>query len=85
MVYLQAKNPMDKVYVEGIAMEYVGLFYGHLVYCTAIWYVVWAFCQFSGNLVYFPPFWYVLPIKSGNPAEACLRLASFEPTNFKYV
>jgi hypothetical protein len=26
---------------EGLAMEDVGIFYGHLVYLTAIWYNLW--------------------------------------------
>jgi hypothetical protein len=37
-------------------MEVVGLFYGHLVYFTAIWYILLLFGIFS-------PFWYVVPRK----------------------
>jgi ABC-type spermidine/putrescine transport system permease subunit II len=40
-------------------MEDVGIVYGHLVYFTAIWYVLWPFRIFYGHLVYFSPFWYV--------------------------
>jgi hypothetical protein len=32
--------------------------YGHLVYFTAICYILWPFVIFCGNLVYF---WYFLP------------------------
>jgi hypothetical protein len=42
--------------------------YGHLVYFTAICYILWPFGIFGGNLVYFSPFWYIVPKKSGNPA-----------------
>jgi hypothetical protein len=45
---------------EGLAMEVIvrpfGLFYGHLVYFVAIWYVFWLFGIFF-------PFWYVAPRK----------------------
>jgi hypothetical protein len=34
-------------------MEVVGIFYGHLVYFTAIW-------NFCGDLVYFIAIWYIL-------------------------
>jgi hypothetical protein len=33
----------------------VGILYGHLVYSTAIWYIVWPFGIFHGHLVYFFP------------------------------
>jgi hypothetical protein len=46
---------------EGLAMEDVGIFNGHLVYSTTIWYILWSFGIFF-------PFWYVVP-KSGNPAS----------------
>jgi hypothetical protein len=47
-------------------------FYGHLVYFTAIRYILWSFGIIYGYLVYFIPFWYVGPEKSGNPvAEGC--------------
>jgi hypothetical protein len=54
---------------EGLVMEDVGLFYGHLVYFTAIWYILLTFGLFSaiwyilltsgiyyGHLVYFSRF-----------------------------
>jgi hypothetical protein len=34
-------------------MEDVGMFYGHWVYFTAIWYFLWPFSIFYGYLVYF--------------------------------
>jgi hypothetical protein len=46
--------------------NYVGSFYGHLVYFVAIWYIFVAIWYILRPLVYFPPFWYIVPIKSGN-------------------
>jgi hypothetical protein len=40
MAYFQKK--IDKL-LAGLAMEDVGLFYGHLVYYTAIWYILLPF------------------------------------------
>jgi hypothetical protein len=39
--------------LEGLAMDDVGMFYGHLVYFMAIWYILWLFGIFYGYLVYF--------------------------------
>jgi hypothetical protein len=56
-------------------MEYVGIFYGHSVYCTAICYILWQFGIFCGNLIYTVLIWYIVSRfgmlrqeKSGNPA-----------------
>jgi hypothetical protein len=38
-------------------MEDVGIFYGHLIYFTDIWNILWPFGIFYGHLVYFSPFW----------------------------
>jgi hypothetical protein len=50
-----------------------GIFYCHLVYFMAIWYILWPFV-FYDHLVYFPRFWYIFlrfgifhREKSGNP------------------
>jgi hypothetical protein len=50
--------------LEGLAIEDVRIFYGHLVYFTAIWSVLWPFGILYGYLVYFSPFWYVVPRKN---------------------
>jgi hypothetical protein len=54
--------------LEGLEMENVGIFYGHLEYSIAIWYILRPF----GHLV---ALWYIFPLfgilcqeKSGNPA-----------------
>jgi hypothetical protein len=53
--------------LEGLAKEDVNMFYGHLVYFTAIWYIF-------GYLVYCVVIWYIFARvdilfkeKSGNP------------------
>jgi hypothetical protein len=46
-------------------MEDVDIFYGHLVYFVAIWYISWPFGIFNGYLEYIFSFWY--QEKSGNP------------------
>jgi hypothetical protein len=38
-------------------MEDVVTFYGHLVYFTYIWYILWTFGIFYGHLEYFSPSW----------------------------
>jgi hypothetical protein len=55
-------------------MEDVGVFYGHLVYYAAIWYILWQFGIFCGHLVYCMVIWYIYSRfgmlyqeKSGNP------------------
>jgi hypothetical protein len=45
-------------------MEDVGIFCGHLVNFTAIWYILWPFDIFSTGLVYFSPFRYFAPGKN---------------------
>jgi hypothetical protein len=46
--------------LEGLAMEYVGIFYGHLVTFSAIWSIICPFGVFYGHLVYFMAIWYIL-------------------------
>jgi hypothetical protein len=45
-------------------MEDVGLFYGHLVYVVAIWYMLWPFGICCGHLVYVVAIWYILRLFS---------------------
>jgi hypothetical protein len=46
--------------LEFLAIEDVGIYYGHLAYVTAICYVLWSFGAFT-------PFWYVVPRKIWQP------------------
>jgi hypothetical protein len=41
-------------------MKIFGIFYGHLVYFVAVWYILWLFGMFY-------PFWYVVPRKIWQP------------------
>jgi hypothetical protein len=58
-------------------MEELGLFYGRLVYFTAVWYILWpfgVFCRhlvhiFNSYLVYFSCFGILYQGKSGNPSS----------------
>jgi hypothetical protein len=50
-------------------MKDVGIFYGYLIYFTAIRYTLWTFGVFCGNLVYFPRFGMLYVEKSDNPAS----------------
>jgi hypothetical protein len=67
MVYSQTKNPNLGKFLEGLAMEDVGIFYGHLVNSQVIWYFLWPFGIFYGHLVnsqviwdIFMAIWYIL-------------------------
>jgi hypothetical protein len=58
MAYFQTKNPnLGKFWLYLLAMEDVGIFCGHWVYFTAIWYI----------LLFFPRFGTLYQEKSGNP------------------
>jgi hypothetical protein len=48
-------------------MQVVGLFYDHLVYYTAIWYILWPYDIYYEYLEYLFPFWYVVPRKIWQP------------------
>jgi hypothetical protein len=53
--------------LEGLGMDIVGIFYGHLEYFTAIGYILWPFGIFSGIWGTFLPFWYVVLRKIWQP------------------
>jgi hypothetical protein len=52
---------------EGLAMEDVGIFYGHLVHFTVFCYILWTFGIVRGNLVHFSRFGILYQEKSGSP------------------
>jgi hypothetical protein len=49
---------------ERLGMENVDIFYGHLEYIEAIWYMLWYILRSLG--MYIPRFWYIASKKSGN-------------------
>jgi hypothetical protein len=53
--------------LEGLGMKKVGIFYCHLEYITAIWYILWPLGKLVGDLVYFPHFGIFKKDKSVNP------------------
>jgi hypothetical protein len=65
-LFSNQKSQFGKI-LEGLGMEKVGVFFIHLKYITAIWYILWPF----GNLVaiwyIFPPFWYIVSRKIWQP------------------
>jgi hypothetical protein len=65
-IFSNQKSQFGSILVS-LAMEDVGIFYGHLVYFTANWYILWPFGIFYGNLVCFPRFGMLHQEKSGNP------------------
>jgi hypothetical protein len=50
-------------FLEGLAMEDVGILYGHLVHFMVFCYNLWAFGIVRGDLVYLFQFWYFVPTK----------------------
>jgi hypothetical protein len=52
-------------------MEDVGIFYDHLVYFTAIWFILWLFF----------PFWYVVARKIVNPGHKRLHKSDLDATS----
>jgi hypothetical protein len=66
-VYFQTKNPSLGKFLEGIGMDKVGIFYGHLEYTSAIWYILWPFGNFVNFVAKFPPFWYIVSRKIWQP------------------
>jgi hypothetical protein len=58
MAYFQTKNPNVGKFLRDLQCEDIDIFYGHLVYFTAIWYILWPFGILCGPFVYFEAIWY---------------------------
>jgi hypothetical protein len=61
------KSQFGKV-LEGLGMEKVCIFCGHLEYITAMWCIFWPFGKLVSIWYIFPVFGKVRQEKSGNPA-----------------
>jgi hypothetical protein len=61
-------------FLEGLEMEDVGIFCGHLVHFTVFCYILWTSGIVRGNLVHFPPFWYFVPRKIWQPCSTMRHL-----------
>jgi hypothetical protein len=70
-LFSNKKSKFGKI-LECLAMEDVGIFYGHLVHFTVFCYILLTFGIVRGNLVYCSRFGILYKEKSGNPD----RLAS---------
>jgi hypothetical protein len=59
---LSSKNKKSQFgyILEGLEMENVGIFYGHLEYFMVILYILQSFGIFCSPLVYFAVIWYIL-------------------------
>jgi hypothetical protein len=69
-------------------MDDVGIFNGHLVYFTAISYILWTLGIFCGHLVCFSRIGILYQGKSGNPGESCcgaLRSVFFGRFSITYL
>jgi hypothetical protein len=62
MEYFQTKNPNSGKFLEGLAIEDVGIFNGHLVYFTAILLFFAMVGIICCHLVYFLVIWYIFPV-----------------------
>jgi hypothetical protein len=78
MVYFQTKKIAIWVNVGGSCNERCWyIFYGNLVYFTAISYVLWTFGIFCGNLVPFPSFGILYQENYGNPGSVLSVTSKF--------
>jgi hypothetical protein len=68
MVCFQTKTPnLGKFYLEGLRLDNVYIFYGHLEYFMEIWDILWPFGIFCIHLVHFFRFWYHVQRKIWQP------------------
>jgi hypothetical protein len=68
-LFSNQKSKFGKI-LEVLAMEDVGILYGHLVHFKVFCYILWTLGIVRGNFVYFSLFGILYEEKSGNPAPA---------------
>jgi hypothetical protein len=66
MVYFLTKNPNLGI-LECLWLENVGIFYWHLDYIKAIWYILWSFSNLVVIWHIFYTFWYIVLRKIWQP------------------
>jgi hypothetical protein len=49
MVYFYTRNFIGMYILDGLGMENVAIFYGHLEYFTTVWYIIWHFGIFCSD------------------------------------
>jgi hypothetical protein len=57
--------------LEGLRLENVDIFYGHLESFTNTWDILWPFGTFCVHLVHFLVFWYHVPRIIWQPCCMC--------------
>jgi hypothetical protein len=62
--------------LEGLRLENVNIFNGHLEYFIDIWDILWPFGTFCVHLVYFSVLGFVHQEKSGNPV--CIQVRAHQ-------
>jgi hypothetical protein len=72
-IFFKPKNLSLGKFWRVLKVEDVGIFYWHLVYFTAIWYILWPFGIFYCYLVYLSRFGMLREDKSGNPDLAHMK------------
>jgi hypothetical protein len=77
MAYFQTNTPNCGKLWWVLQWKNVYTFYGHLVYCTAMWYTLWPFGIFYGHLVYLIPFWYVVLRKIWQPCVYAIETRNY--------
>jgi hypothetical protein len=68
-LFSKQKSQFGKI-LECLAMKEVAKFYGHLVYFTAIWFMLWPFRIFCGHFGIFFRFGMLYQEKSGSPGDS---------------
>jgi hypothetical protein len=67
MACFHTKTPSLGKFLEGFAIDEVGIFYGQLEYLVVLWYILWQFWMGCGHLVNFPHFGRIGPRKIWQP------------------
>jgi hypothetical protein len=73
---------IPNIWEEGLGMENVGIFYGHLVYFVVLWKSLWLFGIFCSHWVYFSALVFCAKkdlatlVKKLPPVAACGRLVT---------
>jgi hypothetical protein len=69
--------------LAGFGMEKVGIFYDHLEYIRAIWYILWSFGKLEAIWYLFPRFGILRQEKSGSPGAAIESIGVYAPNSNK--
>jgi hypothetical protein len=79
MVYFQTKNTLLGQFGRALKWKKVGLFYGHFVYISTIWNILWLYGDLVAIGYIFPLFGILCQEKSCNPVQNCLIKSTPDP------